>query len=219
MHKKLSAARVGAVVLAGGRGMRMGGVDKGLQLFRGQPMVWHAVQRLQQQTLGTPALIGINANRNQDQYAHICTPVWPDDIDGFAGPLAGFLTALTHCQAHGSTIDYLLTVPCDSPLFPLDLLERMAQALAESNAAVAVASAPELDDEGTVQVRTQPVFCLMRASLLPSLRDYVTEGGRKIDTWTRQQGQVTVAFDQAQDDPRAYFNANTLEQLQQLEQP
>lgn len=219
MQQQLLAAQVGAVVLAGGRGMRMGGVDKGLQLFRGQPMVWHAVQRLQQQTFGAPALIGINANRNQDQYAHICTPVWPDDIDGFAGPLAGFLTALTHCQAHGSTLEYLLTVPCDSPLFPLDLLERMAQALAQSDAPIAVACAPEPDDEGAIRVRTQPVFCLMRTSLLPSLRDYVAGGGRKIDTWTQQQGQVSVAFDLQQDDARAFFNANTLEQLQQLEQP
>ncbi len=206
-------------MLAGGRGMRMGGVDKGLQLFRGQPMVWHAVQRLQQQTLGSPALIGINANRNQDQYAHICAHVWPDDIDGFAGPLAGFLTALTHCQAHTSALEYLLTVPCDSPLFPLDLLERMAQTLVQSQAQIAVACAPEPDDDGTVRVRTQPVFCLMRTSLLSSLRDYVAGGGRKIDTWTQQQGQVRVAFDQAQDDPRAFFNANTLEQLQQLERP
>lgn len=219
MHQRLLAIHVGAVVLAGGRGMRMGGVDKGLQLFRGQPMAWHAVQRLQQQTLGSPALIGINANRNPGQYAQICTPVWPDDIDGFAGPLAGFLTALTHCQTHTSALDYLLTVPCDSPLFPLDLLERMAQTLMESNAAVAVASAPEPDDDGTVRVRTQPVFCLMRTSLLPSLRHYVAGGGRKIDTWTNQQGQVTAAFDQPQDDARAFFNANTLEQLQQLEQP
>jgi molybdopterin-guanine dinucleotide biosynthesis protein A len=219
MHTKITVAQVGAVVLAGGRGMRMGGVDKGLQPFRGQPMVWHAVQRLQQQTLGAPALIGINANRNQDQYAQICTPVWPDDIDGFAGPLAGFLTALTHCQAHTSALEYLLTVPCDSPLFPLDLLQRMALALVQSNASIAVASAPEPDDDGAIRVRTQPVFCLMRTSLLPSLRDYVAGGGRKIDTWTQQQGQVTVAFNQAQDDTRAFFNANTLEQLQQLEQP
>jgi molybdenum cofactor guanylyltransferase len=219
MHHQQLAARVGAVVLAGGRGMRMGGVDKGLQLFRGQPMVWHAVQRLQQQTFGAPALIGINANRNQDQYAHICTPVWPDEIEGFAGPLAGFLTALTHCQAHTSALEYLLTVPCDSPLFPLDLLQRMAQALVQSNAPIAVACASEPDDEGAIRVRTQPVFCLMRTSLLPSLRDYVAGGGRKIDTWTQQQGQVTVAFDQAHDDARAFFNANTLEQLQQLEQP
>jgi molybdopterin-guanine dinucleotide biosynthesis protein A len=218
MQTDISAAQVGAVVLAGGRGVRMGGVDKGLQPFRGQPMVWHALQRLQQQTLGSPALTGINANRNQEQYATLCAHVWTDDIDGFAGPLAGFLTALTHCQAHDSAVEYLLTVPCDSPLFPLDLLQRMAQALVQSNAPIAVASAPELDDLGSIRVRTQPVFCLMRTSLLPNLRTYVTDGGRKIDSWTQRQGQVTVAFDQPHDDARAFFNANTLEQLQQLEQ-
>nr|WP_326530415.1 molybdenum cofactor guanylyltransferase MobA [Rhodoferax sp.] len=216
MPNTLAANHIGAVILAGGRGMRMGGVDKGLQLFRGRPMVAHALERLRSQTLGCPALIGINANRHLDLHTQHHANVWPDALEGFAGPLAGFLTALEHCQQQPG-IDYLLTVPCDSPLFPLDLLERMAEALVSANADIAMASASEADDDGTVRTRSQPVFCLMRTQLLPSLRAFTASGGRKIDTWTRQHLQVYVSFDLPHDDPRAFFNANTLDQLQQLE--
>lgn len=93
----------------------------------------------------------------------------------------------------------------------------MAEALASANADIAMASASEADDDGTVRTRSQPVFCLMRTQLLPSLRAFTASGGRKIDTWTRQHLQVYVSFDLPHDDPRAFFNANTLDQLQQLE--
>ena len=115
------------LILAGGRGSRMGGVDKGLQLLDAIPLARHALQRLQQQTLGVPRTLAINANRNQALYASWGVPVWTDAVGDFAGPLAGFHTALAQCAA---THDYLLTVPCDSPLFPLDLLDRLAQTLA-----------------------------------------------------------------------------------------
>ena len=202
------------MVLAGGEGRRMGGVDKGLQLLDGEPLARHALQRLQQQTLGAPRTLAINANRNQALYASWGVPVWMDAVGGFAGPLAGFHTALAQCAA---THDYLLTVPCDSPLFPLDLLARLAHALAAGNARIAMASAP--DGPHDPALRRQPVFCLLRTSLLPSLEQYLKDGGRKIDAWTQAQGQVEVGFDRPQDDARAFFNANTLAELQALHKP
>lgn len=218
MHDEISSDRVGAVILAGGRGARMGGVDKGLQMFLEKPLFAHALQRLRAQTLGTPGLIAINANRNLDQYAQYDIPVWPDSVEGYAGPLAGFLTALDHCALQEIKLDYLLTVPCDSPRFPLDLLERLANALSDANADVAMASAPESQDDGSIRVRTQPVFCLMRTGLRENLRDFIAAGGRKIDSWTSQQKQIIVSFDKLHDDPKAFFNTNTLSELQQLEQ-
>jgi len=210
----IRADQVCAVVLAGGEGRRMGGVDKGLQILRGQALALHALQRLQQQTLGIPRTLAINANRSQPVYASWGVPVWPDTVGGFAGPLAGFHTALEHCAA---THDYLLTVPCDSPLFPLDLLARLAQALGTGQADVAMACAPDGPQDHSV--RRQPVFCLLKTSLYASLTQYLHDGGRKIDAWTQAQGQVDVAFDLPQDDPRAFFNANTLAELHMLENP
>ena len=210
----IRADQVCAVVLAGGEGRRMGGVDKGLQLLDGKPLARHALQRLQAQTLGAPRTLAINANRNQALYASWDVPVWIDAVGGFAGPLAGFHTALQHCAA---THDYLLTVPCDSPLFPLDLLARLAHALATSHAPIAMASAPDGPHDPTL--RRQPVFCLLRTSLLPNLAQYLQEGGRKIDAWTQAQGQVEVAFNRPHDNGRAFFNANTLAELHALHQP
>jgi len=191
----------------------MGGVDKGLQLLDGSPLARHALQRLQAQTLGVPRTVAINANRNQALYASWGVPVWTDAVGGFAGPLAGFHTALVQCA---DTHDYLLTVPCDSPVFPLDLLSRLAQALATSSAHVAMAQAPDGPQDPTL--RTQPVFCLLKTSLLPSLERYLESGGRKIDTWTQAQGQVEVAFNQPHDPAQAFFNANTLAELHMLHQ-
>lgn len=209
----LDAACVGAVVLAGGRGSRMGGVDKGLQLFRGQPLAAIALQRLRQQTLGEPGLIGISANRNLEQYAALGVPVWSDNVPDYAGPLAGFLAALEQCQGRS---DYLLTVPCDSPLFPLDLLERLSAGLLQQQADMAVALAPEIQADGSTQLRPQPVFCLMRCSLLESLRAYVDNGGRKIGAWIANQSLARVAFDGVTE-AHSFANANTLAELQDLE--
>jgi molybdopterin-guanine dinucleotide biosynthesis protein A len=196
------------LILAGGRGSRMGGVDKGLQNFNGQPMALHTLQRLQLQV--GPAII--NANRNQASYASFGVPVWPDVLSDYAGPLAGFLTGLSHCDT-----PYLVTVPCDTPLFPLDLVGRLAQALEDAQADIAMASAPETDAQGHTRVRTQPVFCLMRTDLRASLTAFTQTGGRKIDAWTAQHTSVIVPFNASTDDARAFFNANTLEELQQLQ--
>lgn len=210
------------IVLAGGQGRRMGGVDKGLQLLGGQPLAQHCVQRLQAQTAGVPGLIALNANRHPEQYARWGCPVWADGIGGYAGPLAGFQTALQHCtagrqSASPSDFAYLLTVACDTPRFPLDLLARLAQAMQLQDADIAVAGAPETGPDGRTALRSQPVFCLLRTSLAPSLQTFLVAGGRKVDTWTAQHRTIVVAFDQAHDDPLAFFNANTLAELNALE--
>lgn len=201
------APGITALILAGGRGSRMGGLDKGLQNFRGLPLALHTLMRLQMQSLA-PQEVLVNANRNLAAYESLGTSVWPDTLDGFAGPLAGFLTGLERCET-----PLLLTVPCDTPLFPLDLAERLHRALVDEDVELAVACAREEDG----QVRPQPVFCLMRVSLLDSLVRFTQAGGRKIDAWTAQHRCALVAFDRAQDAPSAFFNANTLAELQQLE--
>ena len=194
------------LILAGGRGSRMGGVDKGLQTFRGMPLALHTLMRLQLQV----GEVMVNANRNLAAYESFGVPVWPDALPDFAGPLAGFLTGLERCET-----PWMATVPCDTPLFPLDLVPRLQQAALDGDADIAMASAPEADG----QLRPQPVFCLLRRELLDSLVRFTHGGGRKIDAWTAQQRTVHVVFDRPGDDPRAFFNANTLGELRELEQP
>ncbi|HEY8049914.1 MAG TPA: molybdenum cofactor guanylyltransferase MobA [Ramlibacter sp.] len=194
------------VVLAGGRGSRMGGVDKGLQVFNGMPLAFATLVRLQPQV----GHVMINANRNLGAYESFGVPVWPDVLPDYAGPLAGFLTALEQCET-----PWLVTVPCDTPLFPQDLVERLAQAAQEQDAEIAMAAAREEDG----QIRTQPVFSLMRVELLESLVKFTADGGRKIDKWTAQHRTAVVPFDRAGDPPRAFFNANTLAELHELEKP
>ncbi len=204
----IAPEEITGLILAGGRGSRMGGVDKGLQNLNGMPMALHTLLRLQMQT----GQVIINANRNLAAYESFGAPVWPDVLADYAGPLAGFLTGLERCET-----PYLATVPCDTPRFPLDLVPRLAEALERENADIAMAAAPEQDKDGQTKVRTQPVFCLLRVELLESLVDFTHKGGRKIDAWTALHKTVVVPFDQPGDDPLAFSNANTLAELQQLE--
>lgn len=193
------------LILAGGRGSRMGGTDKGLQNFNGIPLALHTLMRLQPQV----GEVLVNANRNLSAYESFGAPVWHDTLPDYAGPLAGFMTGLSHCET-----PWLVTVPCDTPLFPLDLVERLAEAADREDAQIAMASAREADG----QLRPQPVFCLLRADLLESLTRFTQGGGRKIDAWTAQHRQVLVPFDAPSDEARAFFNANTLQELRELEQ-
>lgn len=188
------------LVLAGGRATRMGGVDKGLQTHRGMPMAMFTLLRLAQQV----GQVMINANRNLAAYEAMGVPVWPDLNPDFPGPLAGMHVGLEHCET-----PWMLSVPCDTPNFPEDLAARLAQAAADQDAEIAMAATREPD--GSVQV--QPVFCLMQAQLLESLVAFMNSGQRKIDRWTAQHRCATVLFD----DTQAFFNANTLEELQRLQ--
>jgi molybdenum cofactor guanylyltransferase len=191
--------QITGLILAGGRGSRMGGVDKGLQNHHGVPLAMHALLRLGPQV----GELMINANRNHGAYESMGVPVWPDALPDYAGPLAGFLAGLERCET-----PYLVTVPCDSPLFPADLVARLAQALEAQDAEIAMAATIE---DGKPQV--QPVFCLMKTELMESLVRFTQEGQRKIDKWTALHRVVEVPFDDAQ----AFANANTLAELQQLQ--
>lgn len=205
-------------LLAGGRGARMGGVDKGLQPFLGQPLAAHALQRLAPQV----GRLLINANRHADRYAALGAPwnaaVWPDAQQDYPGPLAGFLSGLLHCQT-----DWLICVPCDTPLFPEDLVACMAQAVeaVQGDADIVVAHgweiSPSAAPNAAAEMRAQPVFCLLRASLKDSLRAFVQGGGRKIDAWTAHHRCIAVRFDR-DGDRHAFANANTLGELHDLEQ-
>jgi molybdopterin-guanine dinucleotide biosynthesis protein A len=195
----IAKSEITGIVLAGGRGSRMGGVDKGLQNHRGVPLALHALLRLQPQV----GEMMINANRNLAAYESMGVPVWPDVQADFAGPLAGMLVGLERCET-----PYLATVPCDTPNFPLDLVDRLAQALEAEGAELAMAATRE---DGLVM--PQPVFCLLKAELLESLVKFLHGGQRKIDRWSAQHRVATVVFD----DASAFDNANTIEELQRLQ--
>ena len=196
---RIEASQVTGLVLAGGRGTRMGGVDKGLENYLGMPLALHALLRLQPQV----GELMVNANRNIGAYEALGAPVWPDALSDYPGPLAGVLAGLERCET-----PYLATVPCDTPNFPTDLVARLAAALSDGDGEIAMASTLE---DG--HVRTQPVFCLLRASLMESLADFLRAGERKIDRWTGRHRCVTVEFE----DAAAFFNVNTLAELQQLQ--
>lgn len=189
------------LILAGGRGSRMGGVDKGLQNHHGVALALHALLRLGPQV----GQLMINANRNLGAYESFGVPVWPDAVGEFAGPLAGFLAGLERCET-----PLLLTVPCDTPNFPDDLAARMAAALDAGQAELAYAVTMEGGRE-----QAHPVFCLMKSELCESLVAFLHGGGRKIDTWFAQHRAVAVRFN----DASAFFNANTPAELAQLQQP
>lgn len=197
----ISPQQITGLVLAGGRGTRMGHVDKGLQLFRGKPLAAHVIERLAGQT-GT---LAINANRHQSDYAAFNLPVWPDLLPDFPGPLAGLHSGLTHCAT-----DYLAAVPCDSPLLPPDLVAKLAAALSlqQADAAIAVTGRA-----GQTDLQRHPVFCLLRKTLLPSLTGFLQRDGRKMERWFAGIHTVEVHFD----DETAFSNINTLQELRQLE--
>jgi molybdopterin-guanine dinucleotide biosynthesis protein A len=193
------------LVLAGGQGRRMGGVDKGLQPCGGEPLVAHALRRLRPQV----GALAVNANRNLVDYARFGLPVWPDAARedaaaAFRGPLAGLLAGLTAC-----TTPWLVAVPCDSPRLPLDLVERLAQAAIAAGCDAAVACTEEA---GTWH--RQPVFCLLQRRLRGPLADFLARGEQKVGFWLREQGAVEVRFA----DAGAFRNVNTLADLAALAQ-
>ena len=188
---------VSAVVLAGGQARRMGGQDKGLMLFNGQPMIVQIVHRLQQQV----SRLLINANRNQDEYVRLCNcPVIADGIGGYAGPLAGMASALSAIETK-----YLLTVPCDSPLLSPHYAHRMYTEISKNHSEICVAH------DGK---RMQPVFALLRRDLLKSLSAFLENDGHKIDAWYKQHKLVTADFS---DYSEMFININTPDDHAQLE--
>jgi molybdopterin-guanine dinucleotide biosynthesis protein A len=183
---------VTGVVLAGGLGRRMGGVDKGLKLLRGKPMVEWVIERFAPQV----DEILVNANQNPDTYGAFGHRVIPDAIGGYAGPLAGLHRGLTEARH-----DLVATVPCDSPFLPPDLVTRLLAAMQKDGAELAVARTGE---------QPHPVFCLCRKSVLASLTAFLESGGRKIDAWYSALKVVEVPFDDQAD---AFSNINTKAEL------
>ena len=180
------------LVLAGGLGRRMGRIDKGLALLDGRPMAGHVLERLRPQ-VGT---LIINANQNLDDYARFGPPVVCDRLEGFAGPLAGLEAGLAAC-----TTPYLVSVPCDSPFLPPDLVSRLADTLSAARASIAVA---RIGDQ------LHPVFSLMRSDALPDLQAFLRAGGRRVERWLQRLRWVPCPFD---DVPEAFANINTPEEL------
>jgi molybdopterin-guanine dinucleotide biosynthesis protein A len=192
---------VTGLILAGGRGSRMGGVDKGLQPFQGAPLAMHTLLRLAPQA----GHLIVNANRNLAAYESFGVPVVVDAVNDFAGPLAGMLAGLQQCET-----PFMVTAPCDSPLLPNDLVARLAKALVTEDAEIAMAATSEADG----RVQNHPVFMLMRTSVLPSLSQFLAEGEHKVAMWMARHRTVREVFENAD----AFCNINTLDELRALEQ-
>ena len=178
------------LVLAGGQGRRMGGVDKGLQVLRGKAMAQWALERLAPQV----DEVLINCNQNLESYARFGHRLVTDEIGGFAGPLAGL-----HAGLKAASHPLVVTVPCDSPFLPYDLVERLEKQLGEKDLAVAKTGE-----------QPHPVFSLVRRDVLQNLEQFLRNGGRKIDAWYASLRTVEVSFD---DEADAFRNINTLEEL------
>ena len=183
---------VTGVILAGGRGSRMSGQDKGLVEFSGKRLIEHVIAAFEPQV----STLLINANRNLSIYQAYGYPVIKDCHTDFQGPLAGIEAALSV-----SKTPYLATVPCDSPYLPHDLVKRLSEALLGSDSELAVAG------DGR---RLHPVFCLMKTSLLDSLRQQLASGERKIDRWFKKIKMTRCDFEQ---ESGAFHNINTPQDL------
>lgn len=184
-----------AAILAGGRGQRMHGEDKGWIMLNGKPLVEHVLERLQKQVTH----IMISANRNQASYQALGFPLVTDEHSEYPGPLAGIYSALQHNDR-----EWLLTVPCDTPLFPDNLMEKLADAIRGTDRLIAVAHDGDF---------MQPVFCLLHRSLAASLKQFLDSGGHKTSQWIRQQPHIEVIFPA---DRQQFSNINTPEQLQEM---
>ncbi|PYE23698.1 molybdenum cofactor guanylyltransferase MobA [Paraburkholderia silvatlantica] len=200
----IATASITGLVLAGGRGQRMGGADKGLQMLHGKPLAAHVLARLAPQV----GVLSISANRNGDAYAALGAPwragVLADTLPGFPGPLAGLLAGLRAAQT-----EWLLTAPCDSPWLPADLAERLAHAALSARADIVTATTTNAAGE----VSLHPVFALVRTSLADDLAAFLCAGERKVRAWYARHTAAEVAFA----DERAFYNINSLQELAELE--
>lgn len=192
---------ISSIILAGGRATRMGGLDKGLVPLQKKPLIQHVIERLSPQV----DEIIINANREISQYQSLGYAVLQDKIAEFLGPLAGINLGLKHAK-----YDFLLTVPCDSPLLPPDLASRLMTALLENNADIALV---------TSHGDAHPVFCLCKKSVAESLDNYLNSGGRKVSAWQKNEHYVEVDFSDCIDENgnKAFINLNSLEDVTILE--
>ncbi len=192
----VTAADVTAVILAGGKGRRMQGKDKGLVELSERPLIEHVIAAIEPQV----ETIILNANRNQQQYSHYGYRVISDTLDNYQGPLAGFFSAMKE-----ATTSHIITLPCDGPLLADDLVERLIFASNKDNAEIAVAHDGE---------RMQPVYSLIPITLSASLGAFLDSGERKIDLWYKQH---QVALADFSDCPETFRNINTAEERDRLQ--
>ncbi|ACC70005.1 molybdenum cofactor guanylyltransferase MobA [Paraburkholderia phymatum] len=192
------------LLLAGGRGMRMGGADKGLQTLHGEPLALHVMRRLAPQA----ASLLISANRHRERYAELGAPfhatVIADTLPDFPGPLAGLLAGL-----RAASTPFVLSAPCDTPSLPADLAERLASALDAHKSNIATVTTRDAD--GNLSIH--PVFALVRTSLADDLEGFLQAGERKVRTWYARHTAVEVAFP----DERTFYNINSLQELADFE--
>lgn len=187
----IERSKISAIILAGGRAKRMGGADKGLALLDDRPLAAWVLECIAPQV----DELFISANRNLDQYRLFGHPVLPDTSPDFQGPLAGLLRAMTE-----ATHPLILSVPCDTPFLPGDLVGRLADALDESGADIAI---PVCGGQAHRAV------CLCRRSLLPGLENFLLQGGRRVGEWQSMLSRIEVPFD----DERRFLNLNTADEL------
>ena len=192
------------VLLAGGLARRMGGGDKPMKTISGRTILDRVIARLAPQCNG----LILNANGDPARFASFGLPVVADTIEGFAGPLAGVLTALEWVAAHRPDVEWVLSAATDCPFLPRDLVMRLQRARIEQDAQLAVAASGG---------QVHPVIGLWNVALRDELRHaLIVEGMRKIDRWTARYRLATVTWPIELLDP--FFNANTVEDIAGAEQ-
>lgn len=195
--------RIAGVVLAGGLSRRMGGGDKCLRTLAGRPLLRHVIDRLAPQV----DVVAINANADTPPYADFDASVFADSVPGFAGPLAGVLSALDWAATQTPPYDWVVTVPCDAPFIPRDLAMRLFRAVTDDGADMACTRS---------RGRDHPVVGLWPVALREPLRRALEgEGVRKVDRWTARYNLARAAFDDGAVDP--FFNVNTPDDLAEAE--
>ena len=194
---------VAGVVLAGGRSSRMDGQDKCLASLAGRPVIAHVIARLEPQV----AMLALNTNAEPSRFAGFGLPIIADRIAGQAGPLAGLHAALAWGRECGANIRHVVTVACDTPFLPDDLVARFLAALEETGRECCVARSGE---------GVHPVIGLWPIGIAGTLAAALVEGQRKASAWAEQQGAVEVFFPPTQLGGRAidpFFNINRPEDL------
>ena len=192
----MAMGNITGIILAGGQARRMGGQDKGLISLAGKPMIEYVLKAIEPQV----DTIIINANRNQSLYEKYGFPVVADQIDGYCGPLAGMASGLEQAKT-----PFVVTVPCDSPFIPDDLVHKLYLTLQHEDAEICTARSND---------RLQPVFTLMKSELFNSILDFLNNGERKIDKWFDKHRLAIADFS---DQPDTFININSTEELDEIE--
>ena len=189
---KITKKDITGVILAGGRARRMGGADKGLVLFNGKPLIEYVIDALEPQV----GCLLINANRNHEKYRSYEFDVISDELKDYCGPLAGMACVLNKIHT-----PYLVTAPCDTPFITDNLVKNLSSSIVHENTEISVAHNGE---------RLQPVFCMMKKTLITSINEYLQNGGRKIDQWFEQHSVSIVDFSS---NSECFENFNSKEEI------